>query len=278
VASPGGTQLLSFSFFDENTGLPADPSSLRLDLTYGTEAGLTPDVGGPFTYTGASSPGPDVIYRTGLGTYAFQWGIPGSALTGVYVANWTAVYGGANWLAIENFTVTPAGAVAGLPALLPLEPDDELVCVAWLSTVPGLSPAMVATTLPADVAKDGSPAAWIQTGFVTVSVAGGNPDTYLPVNRPVMQVDVWATKPGSGKPPWYKTAAIASTIRRACWDRRAIPRPLMISAGGQPYPSAVVRSAYLATAFRRVYDDVGDYSRRSADLALDWIRVNDHLD
>jgi len=161
---------------------------------------------------------------------------------------------------------------------LPLYPTDELVAVAWLATVPGLSLAMVGTALPPDVDPDGSPAAWLRTGYVTVSVAGGNPDPLLPVQRPVMQVDCWAVVPGSNKPPWNMAAAIAQTIVRATWDRYRIPRPLPISVGGVTYPTAVVQGAYVATTFRRLYDDQADYARLQGDLALSWMTANDRLD
>ena len=161
---------------------------------------------------------------------------------------------------------------------LPLQNTDELVATAWIATVPGLSAAMVGTQLPPDVNANGTGAAWLSTGFVTVAVVGGTPDDLLPVNRPVIQVDCWATVPGSNKPPWLMAAAIASAIRRATWDRYRIPRPLAITVNGVTYPTAVVQSAYLATAFRRLYDDQGDYARYQADLALTWVTANDRLD
>lgn len=160
---------------------------------------------------------------------------------------------------------------------LPLDAADELVAAAWIGSITGLSPAMVGEQLPPDVNADGTVASWVSTGFVTVAVVGGTPDALLPVNRTVVQVDCWATVPGSNKPPWPKAAAIATVIRRATWDRYRIPRPLTLAVNGVTYPTAVVRSAYLATTFRRVYDDQGDYARYQADLALDWITANDRL-
>jgi hypothetical protein len=161
---------------------------------------------------------------------------------------------------------------------LPLEANDELVAVAWLATVPGLSAAMVGTQLPPDVNADGTPAPWLGTGFVTVSVVGGNPDDLLPINQPVIQVDCWATVPGSNKPPWWKAYALASAIKRATWNRYQIPRPLLTKAANVAYPTAVVQSAYITTAFRRVYGDDSDYARLQGDLALTWITANDRLD
>lgn len=161
---------------------------------------------------------------------------------------------------------------------LPLLPNDELVAAAWIASIPGLTPAMVGTQLPPDVNPDGSVASWIATGFVTVSVVGGNPDPLLPVSRPVLQVDCWATVPGSNKPPWGKAAALASVIRNATWDRIRTPRPLAAAVNGIEYPLAVVQGAYLATAPRRLYDDQGDYARYEFDLVLSWIAPADAFD
>ena len=165
----------------------------------------------------------------------------------------------------------------GAPAL-PLENTDEVVAVAWIASIPGLSSAMVGTQLPDPVDANGMRAPWLTTGFVTVAVVGGTPGDMLPVNRPVIQVDCWTSVPGSNKPPWLMAAALASAIRRATWDRYTIARPLAITANGVVYPSAVVQSAYMATSFRRTYDDPGDYAQYQGDLALSWVTVNDHLD
>lgn len=157
--------------------------------------------------------------------------------------------------------------VPALPALL----NDELVAVAWVGSIPDLSPQMVATRLPPDITPAGQPAAWLQTGFITVAVVGGNPDVMLPVSRPVIQVDCWAAVPGSGKPPWWKAAALGAVVTHATWSRRSISRPLDITVKGVAYPRAVVQGAYMATSFRRLYDDAGDYARYQADLALSWV-------
>lgn len=160
---------------------------------------------------------------------------------------------------------------------LPLEASDEIVAVAWIATVPGLSAAMVDTVLPSDVDAQGNPT-WTSTGFVTVSVAGGNPDAMLPVNNPVMQVDCWAVKPGSGKPPWMMARAIGAAIQRAAWSRTNIPRPLVPVLNGVSYPQVVVRSASVVTAFRRLYEDAADYAHYAADLQLSWVMAHDTLD
>lgn len=161
---------------------------------------------------------------------------------------------------------------------LPLEANDEIVAVAWLASAAGLSAAMVGPVLPPDVDANGSVASWIQTGFVTVSVVGGNPDPLLPVSRPVVQVDCWATLPGSNKPPWNLALALSRAVLRATWDRHTIPRPLAPVVNGVVYPTAVVQSATIATSFRRMYDDEADYARVTGDLQLSWVMAHDTLD
>jgi hypothetical protein len=164
---------------------------------------------------------------------------------------------------------------------LPLRASDEQVAVAWLSTIPEIAqlatPPPVATILPGDVDEQGVVAPWVKTGFVTVSVVGGGPDNEIPVNRPVMQVDCWATVPGSNRPPWPVAAALANAVRYACWSIDQTPRPLTLSIKGKQYPLAVVQGARLLTAFRRRYSDAADYACMSADLWLNWIAPFDRI-
>jgi hypothetical protein len=117
-ANAGLPWTLSLSFFNETSGSLTDPAAVTLDITYGQEIGFTSDIGGPFTYQGASSPTPGQVWRTGVGQYACTWNVPASAATGVYVANWTCQYGANTFLGVENFNVsggyrpaTPSGDV-----------------------------------------------------------------------------------------------------------------------------------------------------------------------
>lgn len=160
---------------------------------------------------------------------------------------------------------------------LTLHPSDEQVAVAWIASIPGFTTAMAGTVLPPDVTGGRNAAAWLSTGYVTVAVAGGNPDALLPVSRPVMQVDCWAARPGSGLPPWEDAAALASAIRYATLDRVTMNRVLAISANGVTYPSASVQAATLLTAFRRIYDDTAEYARYQGDLQLSWIAPGDQI-
>ena len=157
----------------------------------------------------------------------------------------------------------------------PLEPvpTDELVAVAWIGSIPGISPQMVATQLPEDANADGTPAEWVtaRRGFITVTVVGGSPAPSLPLSRPVFQVDCWAVVPGSNKPPWGVANRLAEAVKQATWDRHTFSRSLTITVNRVQYPPAVVLAARLVTQPRRVWSDEGDYARYQADLALDWI-------
>ena len=155
---------------------------------------------------------------------------------------------------------------------LALIPGDELVATSWVASIPGLSPQMVATQLPADET------AWSDNGFVTVAVVGGTPHPDLPLSRPVIQCDCWAVSPSSSKPPWFKANAIATAIKYACWHRTNIPRLLTITANGVTYPTAAVRSAVMVTQPRRIYGDPANAARYSCDISLVWAMTNDRLD
>lgn len=160
-------------------------------------------------------------------------------------------------------------------------PTDELVAVAWISTIPGFTSGIVATQLPDSAAPDGTPADWVATppnGFVTVTVVGGGEDPLLPIHRPVCQVDCWATHPGaSNKPPWGWANRLAQHIAAATRDRIHLNRTLTISANGISYPAASVQGARMMTSPRRMWDDGGDFARYQFDLWLQWIQLSEVL-
>jgi hypothetical protein len=119
AAEPGEPYFLSFLFLDYESGQPVDPQSVELDITYGTSTDLNgTDIAGPFFYSGNTSPVSNTIWRTGEGAYTFWWDTPTDLVTGVYVANWTTVYGpdGDQFLAVENFAVTEGGPFIPVPS------------------------------------------------------------------------------------------------------------------------------------------------------------------
>ena len=148
------------------------------------------------------------------------------------------------------------------PALRAL---PELVAEAWLKTVVG---NIVATTLPKPSASGLS---WENTGFVTLTNAGGSPNLYVPLRDPVMGVDCWAANSQSQKPPWRKAACLAEAIQAACYDHPAIPQTVSLPSG---YPAARVLSAYTTGEHRRVNDDASSYARYSIPgLVIAWVEV-----
>lgn len=113
-ATPGQSYTLFLNFFDMTSGSLANATSLQLDITFGSEAPLVPDVSGPFTWTGAIEPGPDEIWQLGTGQYGFDWQVPSTLAAGAYVATWTVGYGGDEFLVTENFplaaSITPVAS------------------------------------------------------------------------------------------------------------------------------------------------------------------------
>ena len=143
-------------------------------------------------------------------------------------------------------------------------PSAEVVAVAWLKGLAGLNGA-VATTVPADVSS------WASTGFVQVSVVGGSPSPYLPVNSPVVGLDLWAAAVDSARPPWGVAARLYGVVRAGCLDHAGATRALTTLPSA--YSDAQVLSAWLLTEARRVPGDQRGWAHYTADLRLDWVEV-----
>jgi hypothetical protein len=161
--------------------------------------------------------------------------------------------------------------VPSTPTPFPLLPTSELVAKFWLGSIPNLSPAMVSSQLPADAST------WAATGFITVAVVGGTPDIDLPVKNPVLQLDFYAVQLGSQKAPWSVSNVLAETVRNATLKRVGQKRVLQIVVGNATYPPAVVQSAYFMTEPRRKFGDPGNYASYTADMAMTWVTVGDHI-
>lgn len=151
-----------------------------------------------------------------------------------------------------------------------LIPNTDLVAVAWIRSIPGLTADGVATQLPSDEST------WAENGFVVVPTAvGGTPGNNLPVRNPVCQVETWGTVPGSDKLPWGIPAGLAEQIRLATYDRAAFARPLPITAGSVTYPPAHVLGATVVTEPRRIWSDAGDFAGYALDLLLTWVAAGE---
>ena len=153
-----------------------------------------------------------------------------------------------------------------------LPPNSELVAVAWLGTVTGMSPGMVATQLPADQS------AWSANGFVTIgggdgsggAVIGGQPNLYMPLRAPVLSVHCWAVTPGSAKPPWGKAAHLAELIVVGCYGETSMRRALTLPG---TYADARVNEAYPLNEPRRIPGDQSGYAHYQMDLQLHWVAL-----
>jgi hypothetical protein len=150
----------------------------------------------------------------------------------------------------------------------------EKVAVAWIASIPGLTAAGVGTQLPAAETEwgsaDGTP------GYVVVPVTvGGTPMANAPVQRPVVQVECWATIPGSDYLPWNAAAQLPEQIRMATYDRSgAFSRLLDLGPG---YPSARVLAATILTQPRRVWSDEGDYAGFLFNLMLQFVAAGEEI-
>jgi len=157
-------------------------------------------------------------------------------------------------------------------AAVQLHTTTDLVAVAWIRTIPGLTADGVATQLPADETK------WAANGFVVVPTqVGGTPHSTMPLHRPVCQVETWGTVPGSDKLPWGIPSQLMAQIYAGCCDRVSFGRLLTPVAGSVTYPYARVLSASMTTEPRRIWSDTGDYAGYQCDLTLHWVAAGEEV-
>ncbi|MEV8439181.1 hypothetical protein AB0425_17540 [Actinosynnema sp. NPDC051121] len=150
-----------------------------------------------------------------------------------------------------------------------LRANTELVSVAWLGGVPGLSPGIVGTKRPSDHT------AWAATGFVTVRPVGGSVDVYVPFRHPVVTAEFWAVTPNSNRPP----KARANLLGEAVWAavtptstaaRAAIRRQVELPGG---YPPAFVHAVHPVSELRPGYGEQGGYAHYLLDLQFHWTEL-----
>ena len=149
---------------------------------------------------------------------------------------------------------------------LPNRPNTDLVTLAWLASIPGLSSDMCATTLP-------DPSAWSEDGFAVVTGGVGGAMLDVPAQAPVVQIDCYAVDTGSNKPPWGIANRLAEHIRAETFQRDRAVRDLEISAGPVTYPPARVAGVRLVTEPRRMYGDPADWAHVQFDLQLLWTEI-----
>jgi len=153
-----------------------------------------------------------------------------------------------------------------MPALAQLHAPTDLVAVAWVRSIPGLTADGVSTQLPTDETT------WAENGFITVpGTVGGSPAANMPLRQPVCQVEAWATVPGSDKLPWGIANQLIEQVRAATYDRTTFGRALTITAGPVSYPTASVKSVTALTEPRRAWSDAGDYAGFVMDIQLVYV-------
>ncbi len=118
VYQAGGTYTFIGDYYNEPgaAGVLIDPTgAVQVTITYGSTGSV---VAGPYLYGGGSSPSPGAVYRTGVGVYAYQWTIPNSAASGVYVATWQFTDGPeqTTYFGYEDITVVAAGTSIASPS------------------------------------------------------------------------------------------------------------------------------------------------------------------
>ncbi|GAA1281522.1 hypothetical protein [Saccharothrix xinjiangensis] len=147
-----------------------------------------------------------------------------------------------------------------------LRANTELVAVAWLGGVPGLSPDIVGTTLPSEHST------WTATGFVTVRPTGGTSDQYVPLRSPVVTCEFWAVRPNSNRPPKHRANLLgehvwAAVVPKGATERAAIKRRVELPHG---YPPALVHSVHPMSELRPAYGEQGGLAHYLLDLRFHW--------
>lgn len=162
-------------------------------------------------------------------------------------------------------------------------PVADLVAVAWAQSLPGVPSNSVAGTLP-PLIRDGVPAAWADTGFITALAIDPGPLPTAPLWRSVVQFDSYAgavrTYPDgsaevSNKPPWNVANALAVHLVRGCWGyafHGSSGQPLTLRGN---HAAATVMDARVLSGPRKVPGDPGNLARFTMDVQLLWLSTTE---
>lgn len=137
---------------------------------------------------------------------------------------------------------------------------------------------MTGTSLPR-IPTDSLPA-WVRTGFVTVQVVGGSPDTEMAIAQPVVSVKCWAVNASQdertgqvivqAKVPWARSEQLAEMVRAASYPMQSDPSSKLVTLPVAGYYQAAVNSAYMLTEPRPIQDPT-KYACHQFDLQLHWV-------
>jgi len=148
--------------------------------------------------------------------------------------------------------------------------NTDLAATAWIGSLPGLTPGMVATALPEPDEATGN-LSWAASGFVTVRTVGGTPEMYVPLREPVVSVDCYAAPPpGTNKAPWAQANNLAEMIVTACQNTANFGATL---AGPAGYPNMRVLQAHALQEPRRIFGDKSFYAHYQFVLQMYWTQL-----
>lgn len=160
----------------------------------------------------------------------------------------------------------------------PLLPTNALVARAWLALIPGITAAMVGSTLPRIPAN--TLPAWPGTGFLTVQTIGGTPSPDSIQAEPVVSVKCWAATASqasagapvivSDKPPWGRSEQLAELVRTNAYALQRGTAQGLVSMPVSGYGQACVLSAYLVSEIIPIPGDIAGYACHQFNLALAW--------
>jgi hypothetical protein len=141
--------------------------------------------------------------------------------------------------------------------------STERVVTAWLSSLPGITAAMVDTQLP----NPNLNSTWAASGFITPHALGGTGDVHMQIDHPVVELKCWAVDPDTGRPPWNMAGNLAQTIKNGCFASGTSQFLTL------PYcdQNARLMSAYVIALPRRAFGDMGDYACFTTSVELHWV-------
>lgn len=143
-------------------------------------------------------------------------------------------------------------------------PDTALVVDAWLRLVSGLPASCIGATLPS-ARRDPVPD-WVTDGFAQYTVVGGSPAIDVPLRRPVVQLDFWATTVDQRAVPWGRASALAERVW--AWTHSDIHETVLTVPDGYDVP--VLRTVVPLTEPRKVPDDPAGFARFQFDAMFTW--------
>lgn len=151
---------------------------------------------------------------------------------------------------------------------IPTLANSELVTVAAIKAVVTAYDVGAGTTLQGPDPESGA-LSWGDTGFVTTAVVGGNVNGTVPMRRPVMSVDVYATNVGKNRPPWNKANGIVELILAAC-QQYALKQAEFVVSLPSGYPACRVAEMTAITEPERRTSDEANYAHYGFQMAVSW--------